>query len=141
MKINIKFYFPFCHNTFFMRKTSALESTFNICIHHFEFYTFGENHICPYVEHVNTDTIIIKNLFKNFSPVATIFVSFFKISDNAGQNNLEKTSNCVFLSRKGYISELPPSPNFNVVLEVFVCECDTTSTLILGEGERIKWGF
>ena len=28
----------------------------------------------------------------------------------------------------------PPSPNFNVVLEVFVCEGATTSTLILGVG-------
>ena len=51
---------------------------------------------------------------------------------NTGQDNLAKTANCVFLSRK-YL-ELPPSPNFNVVLEVFVCECAMTSTLILGEG-------
>ena len=52
---------------------------------------------------------------------------------NAGQNNLAKTANCVFLNRKGDILELPPSPNFNVVLEVFVCECAMTSTLILGK--------
>ena len=31
-------------------------------------------------------------------------------SYNAGQNNLAKTSNCVFLSRKGDFSELPPPP-------------------------------
>ena len=74
------------------------------------------------------------NQFKNFGPVATIFVSVSKISYNARQNNLAKTANCVFLSRKGDILELPPSPNFNVVLEVFVCECAMTSTLILGEG-------
>ena len=30
-----------------------------------------------------------------------------------------------------------PSPNFNVVLEMFVCECATTSTLILGKGGGI----
>ena len=55
---------------------------------------------------------------------------------NAGQNNLAKTSYCVFLSRKGDISELPPSLNFSVVLEVLVCECAMTSTLILGRGGR-----
>ena len=59
---------------------------------------------------------------------------------NAGQNNLAKTSNCVFLSRKGDISEVPPSPSFSVVLEVFVCECATTSTLILGERGRDNVG-
>ena len=62
VEINIKFYFPFCHNTFFMSKTLAFESTFNICIHHFEFHTFGENHMCPYLEHVNTDTITLKSV-------------------------------------------------------------------------------
>ena len=56
------------------------------------------------------------------------------MSYNAGQNNLAKTANCVFLSRKGDLLELPPSPKFNVVLEVFVCECAMMSTLILGEG-------
>ena len=55
---------------------------------------------------------------------------------NAGQNNLAKTSNYVFLNRKSDFSELPPSPNFNVVLEVFVCECATTSALVLGEGGK-----
>ena len=62
VKINIKFYFPFCHNTFFMGKTLALESTFNICIHHFEFHTLGENKICPLVEDVNTDSIKLKSV-------------------------------------------------------------------------------
>ena len=86
MGINITFYFPFCHDTFFMSKTLALESTFNICIHHFEFHTHGENHICSYVEHVYIDTITLKSVLINFSLVATIFVSVLKISDNAGQN-------------------------------------------------------
>ena len=50
-----------------MTKTLALESTFNICTHHFEFHTSDENHICPYVEHVNTDTITLKSV-KKFQP-------------------------------------------------------------------------
>ena len=50
---------------------------------------------------------------------------------NAGQNNLAKTSDCIFLSRKDNFSELP-LPNLNVVLEVFVCECAMLSTSILG---------
>ena len=56
---------------------------------------------------------------------------------NAGQNNLAKTSDCIFLSRKGDISEFSPPPvsMTYVVLEVFVCGCTMTSTLILGEGE------
>ena len=62
------------------------------------------------------------------------FCHNFCLALNAGQNNLAKTSNCVFLSRKSDLSELP-SPNFNVALEVFVCECAMTSTLILGEEE------
>ena len=89
-----------------MSKTLALESTFNICIHHFEFQTFGGNHICPYVEHGNTDTRTLKSVNK-LQPCCYNLVSVFKISDNAGQNNLAKTSNCVFLSRKGDFSELP----------------------------------
>ena len=60
VEININFYFLFCHNTFFLSKTLALESTFNICIHHFQFHTFGENHFCPHGEHVNTDIITLK---------------------------------------------------------------------------------
>ena len=47
---------------------------------------------------------------------------------------MAETSCSLSLSRKGDISELPPSPNFNVVLEVFVCEGATTSILILEEG-------
>ena len=43
----------------------------------------------------------------------------------------------MFLSRKGDISRTSPSPNFNVVLEVFVCEYAATSTLILGGGGDI----
>ena len=50
-----------------------------------------------------------------------------------------KTSNCIFLSRKGDFSELSPSPNFNVLLKVFVFECATTLTLILGlEGHNVR---
>ena len=45
-----------------MSNTLAFESTFNICVHHFEFYTFGENHIFPYVEHVNMVTITLKSV-------------------------------------------------------------------------------
>ena len=48
----------------------------------------------------------------------------------------QKTSYYVLLRRKDDISELPPSPNFNDALEVFVCERATTSTLILGEGDK-----
>ena len=45
------------------------------------------------------------------------------------------TSDGVLLSRKGDFSELL-RPSFDVVLEVFVCECAKTSTLKLGEEER-----
>ena len=63
------------------------------------------------------------------------FISSNKICYyNAGQSILAKTSNCIFLSRKGDFSELPPSPNFIVVLKVFVCERATTSILIVGWG-------
>ena len=65
----------------------------------------------------------------------SIFLNF-KFSDFARQNNLAKTSNCIFLSRKGDFSEFPHSPNFSVVLEVFVRKCAMTSTLILGVGEE-----
>ena len=43
-----------------MSKTLALESTSNI----FEFHTFGENHICRYVDHANTDTVRKKSVKK-----------------------------------------------------------------------------
>ena len=45
-----------------MNKTVALESAFNIYIHHFEFQSFGENQICPYEEHVDMDTITLKSV-------------------------------------------------------------------------------
>ena len=45
-------------------------------MHHFEFRTFGENHIFPHVKHVNMDTITLNSVLK-FQPWLLQSLSLF----------------------------------------------------------------